>query len=360
MNFIPLSALPPLFQWIVTSRFANVEIMRWLLFRVLLSTAVAQDAPTLSVTTSIVGVDAEVYDTKTGQPIQDLTKADFRVFDDGREVSISALDTGAFAKPIALWLAVICNEKNGGKFGSGGFSGRESLFRQSLNHLQKRDRVAVATWCDDGQASAVLLPTSQHDSAIVALRQALKPLKYVPPPSGQLRTGELAFQAMLRGILRETKESTSPYFPVIIFLHGDWTGAPKIEIDRILSDLLESEGIVYGIKDESVPLFVNHYPGEMGELFHYLAENSGGEYFSVKESEYSKTVSTIIDRVHFRYQLSFRPKRRDGKRHRVTVKLTDSAKNKYKHARIRARREYIPTPVGYTPLLPLVTPLCCQ
>lgn len=316
-----------------------------LLFAVLTSlVASAQDIPTLSVTSAIVVVDAQVYDTKTGKPLTQLTRDDFRVFDNGHEVTISALDTGDFAKPVALWLTVICNERNRGDLGSGGFHGKETAFRSSLEHLNARDKVAVATWCDDGQTRAVLLPTDNRDQAIVGLTQALMPTPYSPPPGGQLRVGELACQTMLRGIIREARESKPAYFPVIVFLHGDWTGAPKEEIDRILSDLLESEGVVYGIKNRSVPTFVNHYPGEMGELFHYLADSTGGEYFAVKDSDYAETLATILDSVHFRYQLSFKPAIRDGKRHVLTVKLTDDAKRRFKYARIRARREYIPKP----------------
>jgi hypothetical protein len=62
-------------------------------------------------------VDVISRSPKTGQPVRDFQKEDFRVLDDGQEVAIASFDSGLRndARPIILWLVVICNE--GGKVG---------------------------------------------------------------------------------------------------------------------------------------------------------------------------------------------------------------------------------------------------
>jgi len=57
----------------------------------------------------------------------------------GGTVPITTFDAGARydARPITLWLVVICNESGLPKLGaSAEFLGQESLFRPALNHLE--------------------------------------------------------------------------------------------------------------------------------------------------------------------------------------------------------------------------------
>ncbi len=68
--------------------------------------------PTLRVQSSLVLVDVISQDPKSGLPVRDFKKEDFRVFDNGHEVQIATFDMGTHhdTRPISLWLAVLCNE----------------------------------------------------------------------------------------------------------------------------------------------------------------------------------------------------------------------------------------------------------
>src|SRR5580693_9594923 len=71
----------------------------------------------IRVQSSLVLIDVVSQDPKNGLPVRDFQKEDFRVLDDGKEVSIASFEAGAGhnARPVILWLAVICNED--GKIG---------------------------------------------------------------------------------------------------------------------------------------------------------------------------------------------------------------------------------------------------
>src|SRR6478672_5713005 len=93
-------------------------------------------APTFRVQSSLVLVDVITKDRNSGLPIQDFQKKDFRLFDNRHEVPITTFDAGARydARPITLWLVVICSESGLPTHGaSAEFLGQESLFRPALN-----------------------------------------------------------------------------------------------------------------------------------------------------------------------------------------------------------------------------------
>jgi hypothetical protein len=162
----------------------------------------------------------------TGIPDKGLTRDDFQVFDNGRPVSIATFDTGTQTRPLGLWFVVQCNMQGWEKEGSGLFAGQGSLFKPALKHLDNRDKVAVAHWCDDGQSKLDLLPTSNIEEATTSLEQVLTS---GPSPKDHSRTGELAFQKTLQLIIDKTHSLVPEPLPVVIFLYGDYSGMPKSE-----------------------------------------------------------------------------------------------------------------------------------
>jgi hypothetical protein len=129
--------------------------------------------------------------------------------------------------------------------------------------------------------------------------------------------------------------------PVIVFLHGDHTGQPHGELNKLVDDFLETSGIVFGIRDSRSPNL--HFTiGEQAKIMHYMAEHTGGEYFSVPPSEYEKTLDTILMRLHFRYELGIIPRAIDGKRHGLRVELKKAAAAEHKGVHLRHRPEYVP------------------
>jgi hypothetical protein len=299
-------------------------------------------APTFRVQSSLVLVDVISQDPKSGLPVRGLTKEDFRVFDNGREVRIATFDAGADTRPISLWLVVICNE-GGLAGGSAEFAGKESLFRSALDHLENHDAVGVAHWCDNGETRLDLLPTENRDTPIGALAESLKPIPFRGGTDATDAVGEVTFRKMIRLIIQDAYRRNPRPLPVIVFLHGDHTGQPRHELDKLVDDLLETSGIVFGIRDDRSAslLFVI---GEQAKIMHYMAKHTGGQYFSMPPSGYAAALEAVLVQLHFRYELGFVPPAIDGKRHELRFELTKKAKEQHKRIRLRFRPEYIPVP----------------
>ena len=302
--------------------------------------AASAQAPTIRVQSSTVLVDVISQDLKSGLPIRDFKKEDFRMFDNQHEVRIATFDAGADMRPIALWLVVICNE--GGIVGaSAEFVGKESLFRPALDHLEKHDTVGVAHWCDNGETRLDLLPTEDRDSPLRVLAESLKPIPFQGGTDDTDAAGEEAFRKMIRLIIRDAYQRNPKPLPVIVFLHGDHTGQPRQELDKLVGDFLETSGIVFGIRDDRSARLL-FLLGEQAKIMHYMAKHTGGQYYSVPPPGYAAALDAVLTQLHFRYELGFIPPAIDGKRHELKVELTKEAKEKHKRVRLRFRPEYIP------------------
>ena len=301
-------------------------------------------APTIRVQSSLVLVDVFSRDRKSGLPVQDFKKGDFRLFDNRHEVRIATFDAGARydTRSITLWFVVICNESGLPKFGaSAEFLGEESLFRPALNHLESHDSVGVAHWCDNGDTQLDLLPTEDRDKAIQQLAETLKPISFEGGTSESDEAGEQAFRKLVRLIIRDAYTRNPKPLPVIVFLHGDHTGQPHGELNKLVDDFLETSGIVFGIRDSRSPN-LHLVIGEQAKIMHYMAKHTSGEYFSLPPSGYETTLETILMQLHYRYELGFIPPVIDGKRHELRVELTKQAEAEHKGLRLRYRPEYIP------------------
>jgi hypothetical protein len=299
-------------------------------------------APTFHSTSSLVLVDVMALDPKNGLPLNKLNREDFKLFDNGAEVPITTFDSGSHfdTRPVALWLVVICGEQNKGDTGSGSFLGQEALFRPALDDLDKKDRVGVAHWCDNGDVKLDLPPTDNKDSAISKLHDALQPIPFICPPG--TRIGELALQRLFRSIIGNAHLSNPQPLPVVVMLHSDYTGQPPKELNLLIDDFLETSGIVFGIKDGYVPDGHELTNGEIARIFHYMSDQTGGQYFSVPSNMYAAALQDILLQLHFRYELGFKPPSIDGKRHKLKVELVGAARENYKSVRLRYRPEYIP------------------
>ena len=311
-----------------------------ILYLTIIVVAAPAQAPTFRVQSSLVLVDVISQDLKSGLPVRDFKKEDFHVSDNQHEVRIATFDAGADTRPIALWLVVICNE--GGIAGaSAEFVGKESLFRSALDHLEKHDTVGVAHWCDNGETQLDLLPTEDRDSPIHVLAESLKPIPFKGGTDDTDAVGEETFRKMIRLIIRDAYGRNPKPLPVIVFLHGDHTGQPRRELDKLVDDFLETSGIVFGIRDDRSAglLFLI---GEQAKILHYMAKHTGGQYFSAPPSGYAAALEAVLVQLHFRYELGFNPPAIDGKRHEIRVGLTKEAKQEHKRVRLRFRPEYIP------------------
>jgi hypothetical protein len=300
--------------------------------------------PIIRVQSSLVLVDVIGQDPKNGLPVRDFQKEDFRVFDNRQAVPIASFDAGSASgtRPVVVWLVVICNEQ-GIPGGSANYAGKEALFRPALEHLDKRDMVGVAHWCDNGETELDLAPTENRDTPIRVLAEVLRPIPFKGGTSHADEVGEVTFRKMIRLIIQDAHRRSPQPLPAIVFLHGDHTGQPIQELNELVDDFLETSGIVFGIKDSRylpmLPLI-----GEHAQILHYMAKHTGGQYLIASPSGYAAALESILMQLHFRYELGFIPPAIDGKRHALKVELTHEGREKHKGVRLRFRPEYIPVP----------------
>jgi hypothetical protein len=294
---------------------------------------------TLHSSSNLVLVDVMALNAKIGLPDKTLTRDDFRMFDNGQPVSIKTFDSGAkfTTRPLALWFVVQCNMRGYEAKGSGLFAGQISLLKPPLKDLEKQDTVAVAHWCDDGQSKLDLLPTSDIDAAATTLEQVLVPM---PDTKDHDRKGELALQKTLQLIIDATHSLVPEPLPVVIFLYGDYSGMDRSEADHFIDELLETSAVAYGLRDRRSPRIL--LIGEQGAVANYIATQTGGQYLRVTPKTYAKGLEEILQQLHCRYELGFKPEALDGKRHKLRVELAAAAKNRHKEVRLRSRAAYVP------------------
>jgi len=297
---------------------------------------------TLRVSTHLVLMDLVALGAKNELPDSTLKKEDLQVFDDGHRVAIKTFDTGAGTRPIALWFVVQCKMPDWEAEGSGLFAGQIKLLKPALEHLDKQDAVAVAHWCDNGDSKVDLLPTSNIDQAATTLEEVL-----AATPDGTYkheRPGELALQKTLQLIVEATRSLPHDTVPVVVFLYGDFSAMPRGEADHFVDELLQTSAIVFGLKDHRSPkiMGLNWVGGEQGAIANYIAIQTGGEYLRVTPESYASGLEGILKRLHFRYELGFQPEDLDGKRHKLTVKLTVAGRKQHHGVRLRYRTAYVP------------------
>jgi hypothetical protein len=195
----------------------------------------------------------------------------------------------------------------------------------------------VAHWCDNGDSRLDLLPTSNAEEAAATLERVLT---LVRSDNLHDRAGELGLQQTLQLIIDETRSLSPEPVPVLIFLYGDYSGMPKAEANHFIDELLATSAIAYGLKDSRSPGI--WLIGEQAEVAHYIASETGGVYLKVAAENYATGLTQILRQLDSRYELGFQPEALDGKRHKLTVKLTDAAKKEHTGVRLRYRLAYVP------------------
>src|SRR5580693_10455148 len=308
------------------------------------SSVLQSPAPTIHIESNLVLVDVMALNAKNGLPDETLKRGDFQVFDNGYPVSIKTFDSGAqfTTRPLALWFIAQCHMQGYEAKGSGLFKGQISRFEPALKYIEKQDTVAVAHWCDDGRSNLDLLPTRIIQDAPILLEQALAT---GPDSKTHDRAGELALQSTLQHIVDTTRSSKPEPLPVLIFLYGDYSSMNKSEANHFIDELLETSAIAFGVRDYRSEhlLFA---PGEQRAIAHYMATQTGGQYFDASPETYASALAEILQQLHFRYELGFKAEALDGKRHKLRVQLADTVKNQHKGIGLRYRLAYVPIPPG--------------
>lgn len=177
-----------------------------------------------------------------------------------------------------------------------------------------------------GESKLDLLPTANVAEATTALQEALSP---VPDTKDHDRAGELALQRTLQLIVNATRNSKPEPLPVVVFLYADYSGMPKAEADHFIDELLEASAIAFGIRNRRSE-HILWLIGEQKEVAHYIAAETGGQYFEATPETYATALDPILRQLHGRYELGFKPQHLDGKRHKLRVELANEARNQHR------------------------------
>ena len=152
-------------------------------------------------------------------------------------------------------------------------------------------------------------------------------------------------QKMIRMILDNVHHTTPERLPVFLFLYGDHCATLVDEANRIIEDVLETSGIVFGMSDNGYPFDSQQMfrDGKVFYLVHYYSPETGGQFYSTLDPRlFSAALDYILLQLHLRFTIGFKPLVVDGKRHTLKVELTKEAAKRFRGAELRFRQEYIP------------------
>lgn len=270
-----------------------------------------------------------VFVTVTGDGerlLTDLTREDFEVRDNGRPQPIAVFDNS----PRPVRLIVLLDV-------SGSMVGNLNLVRaaadQLFANLGPDDLARVGTFGDD----IIISPTFTRDRAVLqsALPRTIEPASSTP----LWRAVDQAMDGFEDGDERK-----------VILVLSDGKDAPRMGFrDRFISQLeivdraQRDNVMIYGVGFRGRPGPLQPGQNPMDAMTQSLpdpglgrtATETGGGYFELRPRDaLATTFKRVMDELHSQYLIGFTPTARDGKSHRIEVRL------KNKDGKPRARRAY--------------------
>ena len=288
----------------------------------------AQQAPIFRGTTETVPVFVTVTD-RSSRLVTTLSREDFVLLDNGRPQAISLFDNS----PQPIRLIVMLDV-------SGSMYGNLQLLRAASSQLFARllpgDQVRVGTF----GADVTISPAFTNDRSV--LEEALPASIPESAPTPLWQALDTALGGFSEGtgrpvvlVLSDGKDSGSVGF-----------GKPFFTLVHVLERAQREGVMIYGVGLESRAAPGRRRPGAFGMSglgtdlpdpgLEKLAIETGGGYFEIKpRDDLPTTFERVVDELHAQYLLGFAPPERDGKRHKIEVKLVP------KDLEPRARKNYI-------------------
>lgn len=275
---------------------------------------------------------------KSGQLVPDLARADFQIFDNGKPQALTVFDNSP--QPIRLIVMVDV---------SGSMAGNVNLLRaaaaQLINRLGPGDLVRIGTFggtidisptfTRDAGELARSLPTFIPPNAPTPLWQAVDKAMGEFAGSGEASPKPQAAAGRPVVLVMSDGKDTGP-------LANGWRGTRWLTPIEIVDRAEQEDVMIYGIAVHSrgpmggggnmMDQLVQHLPDpSLGKV----AEDTGGGYHELRpRDDLGATFARIAEELHHQYLLGFVPPARDGKMHKIEVKLTK------KDMKARARKAY--------------------
>jgi Ca-activated chloride channel family protein len=271
----------------------------------------------LSVDVNLVQVDAVVRD-RTGKPMSNLRKEDFRILEDGVEQRIQFFSRDALPMAIALVI-----DRSGSVAPLMGAV--QAAAYQALQLLKAGDEVCLFAFAGDVEMLEELTPNRQR----VANRIG-----------GIHAGGGTAIVDAVSEALRYLDATAHDRRRAVILISDNAEGQSGTPVDRAIEFALESEAVVYSVKVGAgiggggilglpgIP-GISRLPGLGGsDPVREITRETGGEIFDATNgASIATALTTAVDRLKLRYTLSYASEKSGAARntkggyHRIQVQL---------------------------------------
>jgi VWFA-related protein len=305
------------------------------------------------VDTRVVFIDALVKDKRTDLPVMDLTRDNFRVFDNGRQRTLSYFSSeGGARRPLALVLCL--NLEN---MGARRYLVRDDVrasIAAALRKLAPEDEVAVmAVWEAAGGKPVMAADLTRDRAKAIA---ALAPPQDAPEEAGAggaVQVMDGAAQAAIEIARRRPNSQV-----VFVYVSDGLATIDMIDLgsrQALVTKLIEGnvnfsaltcrmpKGMAVGATIVNIPLRM--LGASMTGSEQYLAKQTGGVAVKVKSPEdFGTGLQQITGGLASRYSLGFtlgEDEREDGQMHNLEVKVkARDPKGKERKLTVSARRGY--------------------
>ena len=279
-----------------------------------LTTAVDAQKQIIKVSTDSVAVYVTVTDTDK-RLVPDLVLDDFEILDNGKPVTINVFEN----KPVPI-TTVVMIDTSGSITAELGFvkEGAE----QFLLRLLPDDKAQVGEFSDKIKFHPGEF-IDNRDRLIYLLRNEL----------------DFGYPTRLYDAVDESIERLLPVSGrkvVLVFTDGEDT-ASRVGAGKVMDKAREKDVMVYAIG-----LQVTYFNGQQrvrtspDRGLKKLAEDTGGGYFELKRSaDLGETFTRVANELHSQYVLGFSPEVRDGRVHKLEVRVKKGGMN------ARARKTYV-------------------
>jgi len=282
---------------------------------------------TLSVSVRMVQVDAVVRD-RDGRMVENLTKEDFKVFEDDVPQEIQSFSQDEL--PLAVALVI---DRSGSV--SPYISELRRIATRALDQLKPEDKVALFSFANDVQRVEDLTTDRERIAAGIA----------------RIRTGggTNIIDAVYESVTYLARLAPECRHAVILVSDNQATVQPQASESGITRRAMESETVIYSIKTAGqasplavpLPSFLTG-AGSVGKI----TKETGGEIIDAKKvNELDAALAAIIMRLKMRYSMGYHPPATSqmGAYHSIEVRLVEEHGKPGKDYRIHARPGYYAT-----------------
>jgi Ca-activated chloride channel family protein len=282
---------------------------------------------TLSIKVRMVQVDAVVRD-RAGRMIENLTKDDFEVFEDGLPQEIQSFSRDELPLAVAL---VIDRSGSVGPY----ISELRRIATRTLDQLKPKDEVALFSFADGVRRVEDLTADRKRIADAIARTR----------PGG----GTNIVDAVHESITYLAQSAPERRHAVILVSDNEATVQPKSSEGAIIRKAMESETVVYSIKTAGqAPLLAMRLPSLLAGAgsVKKITKETGGEIMDAKNvASLDAALASVIARLRMRYSMGYLPPSTSqvGAFHAIEVRLADDHGKPGSDYHVHARRGYYAT-----------------